>query len=554
LWYVIALFERFGYLLLLSLKDPIQNAAVLCLNVSGQTIGETEDNIISFFNNSKLEQSRCILLLDNVDRIIGSFEDSNPTEATTTASESLESHITARSLYAFLVMMDSCISSRCHLGVNVTILCTAKSNLNVHLARFDDVYVLEPPNSRQREAALSELLGFGGGEWAERIPSERWNYLESTLQDLAASMVGMSYAEISQSCREAIMMAERSNIGDKVERLDRQSRILTSLKDALMSFSPASLRSGLTDGFVDMRVLSGRDLLDPTKGNPEVCPLFGHNGASSWKELESLIVVPLCQAKALSHLLVNKEDAVAHGSLCAGVLLAGRPGVGKTLLARHCASVAASRLPSIKLLEVSCTSMIHKEVGASEKAIRRLFECARSAAPCVIILDDVAIISSVRGHDNTTEGTMDRVLSTLLTELDGVESHGSAGSEEAGCIAVIGITQNVEWVDPALLRPGRLGKILTLELPDFETRRLIALKEFEKIFPEASLVVSREALIGLCRLVAERTRGATCAGVISVCNDSKRSCMKNLEAANYPSPPVMLAAIRNFVLALEDHG
>jgi SpoVK/Ycf46/Vps4 family AAA+-type ATPase len=140
-------------------------------------------------------------------------------------------------------------------------------------------------------------------------------------------------------------------------------------------------------------------------------------------------------------------------------LLTGSPMSGKTYLSHHCCRYAATLNPAIKVLDVSCTSLIHKEVGGSERAVRRLFDCARKAAPCIVIMDAIENVAAVRGHDTTTEGTLDRILSTLLVELDGVDD---IGSRVDGGIAVIGTTHDSSLVDTALLRPGRLGKVLQL--------------------------------------------------------------------------------------------
>jgi SpoVK/Ycf46/Vps4 family AAA+-type ATPase len=291
-----------------------------------------------------------------------------------------------------------------------------------------------------------------------------------------------------------------------------------------------------------MRVLSSNDLLDPIRGFSKECPLFGTDAKMAWKQLESFIVLPLCRAGDLNALSAKSKQSSSGVNLSGGVLLTG--GSGKSSLARHCAAFAASILPSVKLLEVSCTSLIQKEVGSSERAIRRLFDCAKSASPCIVILDDVATIASVRGNDNTTEGTMDRVLSTLLTELDGVDRQISSSSE-AKSFAVIGITQNEKWVDPSLLRFGRLGKIIRLGLPEKETRMRIALKEFENFHRDD---VSDEIAF-LAETIAERTEGLSSASIIATCNDAKRFTVQR-HGAKAPNSAEMLGLMRDFLLSL----
>ena len=117
-----------------------------------------------------------------------------------------------------------------------------------------------------------------------------------------------------------------------------------------------------------------------------------------------------------------------------GALLAGPPGSGKTSLAFHCASLAASApgTNNVSLLDVSATSLVHKEMGGSERAVRALFAAARRAAPCIVLLDGIENVAPRRGKDTTTGGTMDRVLSTFLTEMDGIDTGGGATATAAG--------------------------------------------------------------------------------------------------------------------------
>lgn len=494
-----------------------------------------EDNVISFFNSAFSEARPCILMVDDLDDIMVGVDGTESVTMKDPTSESRDSHSSARALATFLAVTDSFMAyQESQQQFIITLICTAKINVDLGLARFDDVFVLEPPNNNQRELALADFAGINENT-LNILSAQVRQEIEIRLKDLATSTVGLSYAEIAQTCRKAKMIVDgtmESSVAPE-ESADNGLMLLDAVKTAVQSFAPSSLRSGVVDGYVDMRVLNSNDLLDSVQGQdaPATCPLYGHNSSLAWKELESQIVIPLCRSKALNLLFSNTEHSSIHGDLTGGLVITGAPGTGKSTLARHCASFAASLLPSVKLLEVSCTSMIHKEVGGSEKAIHHLFECARAAAPCVVILDDVAIISSVRGRDNTTEGTMDRVLSTLLTELDGVERDLPTSGDSAG-IAVIGITQNVDWVDPALLRPGRLGKIVTLDVPTRETRYRIALRELEFLFDASVEHPENEsnAFVELANVIADGTGGMAGANVRALCNDAKRACASHFEA------------------------
>lgn len=530
------------------------------MDIFGRTIGEIEEKVVSFFNSAfNIVGYPCILVIDNLGEIFGPGLDGKAA-AQTKPTEERGSHVLARALSTFLTMIDFSASKLGFRRSEVALVCTANTILNTildtSLARFDDVFVLQPPVYEERRHAVMSFVGHDEAA-IHYFLQEPFKQSERILADLATATVGLSYAELSQSCREAIMMKEKGTIGYRsvghVGDLASDSEIniigtLASVKGAMQSFAPASLRGGSVDDFVDMRVISSVDLIDPLRGNPNACPLYGHSNELAWQEIESQII-PLCKTKELN-LLFNGNDSDVYGSLRGGLLLTGPAGSGKTSLARQACAFASSLLPSIKLLEVNCTSIIHKEVGSSEKAIHRLFECARSAAPCVVILDDVALIASVRGHDNTTEGTMDRVLSTLLTELDGVEQDLAAVSEDCAGIVVIGITQAVEWVDPTLLRPGRLGKIVTLEMPDRETRRLIASRALHFAFANASNEML-PAVTKLANLVADRTAGMTGAGVIAMCDDARRICLARYmtKGDSIPSETELLPAMPEVIVS-----
>ena len=229
------------------------------------------------------------------------------------------------------------------------------------------------------------------------------------------------------------------------------------------------------------------------------------------------------------------------------VLLTGEPGNGKTAIAYHCAAVAAGIDPSIRLLDVPCTSLINKEVGGSERSLQRLFRAARAAAPCILILDGVENIAPVRGNDNTTEGTMDRLLSTLLTEMDGIGSDdGSTSNERSENVAVIGVTHNPPtWIDPALRRPGRLEKCLFMGSPDSVARRNIILKDLEGVSIDFSRATFFEPKNkdNLAEFIAMVTHGKSAAEVISICREARvfalREQLDNIEFMDPGLHPLM---------------
>jgi transitional endoplasmic reticulum ATPase len=141
-----------------------------------------------------------------------------------------------------------------------------------------------------------------------------------------------------------------------------------------------------------------------------------------------------------------------------GILLYGPPGTGKTLLARAVANATDANFISVKGPE-----LLNKYVGESERAVREIFERARRNAPAVVFFDEIDAVSAARGDDES--GAPERVVSQLLTEIDGVERMEG--------VTVIGATNRPDRIDPALLRPGRLERIVAVPVPDESARRAV---------------------------------------------------------------------------------
>ena len=154
-----------------------------------------------------------------------------------------------------------------------------------------------------------------------------------------------------------------------------------------------------------------------------------------------------------------------------GVLLYGPPGCGKTLLARAVATESEANFISIKGPE-----LLSKWVGESEKAVREVFRKAKLAAPCIIFFDELDSIAPRRGSTGTDSGVTERVISQLLTELDGL-----AQSKQ---IILIAATNRPDIMDPALMRPGRIDRLSYVAPPTAIDREEI-FKIFTKNMPLA---------------------------------------------------------------------
>ena len=165
-----------------------------------------------------------------------------------------------------------------------------------------------------------------------------------------------------------------------------------------------------------------------------------------------------------------------------GVLLYGPPGCGKTFVVRALASTGQLSVHAVKGSE-----LMDKWVGSSEKAVRELFRRARDSAPSLVFLDEVDALAPRRGQ-SFDSGVTDRVVAALLTELDGIDPLRD--------VVVLGATNRPDLIDPALLRPGRLERLVFVEPPDAAARREI-LRTAGKSIPLSADVNLDEVAAGL---------------------------------------------------------
>lgn len=146
-----------------------------------------------------------------------------------------------------------------------------------------------------------------------------------------------------------------------------------------------------------------------------------------------------------------------------GILFYGPPGTGKTLLAKAIATEF-----SLNFFSVKGPELLNMYIGESEANVRRVFQRARDARPCVVFFDELDSVAPKRGNQGDSGGVMDRIVSQLLAELDGM----SSGEDCSGGVFVIGATNRPDLLDPALLRPGRFDKMLYLGVSETHEKQL----------------------------------------------------------------------------------
>ena len=217
-----------------------------------------------------------------------------------------------------------------------------------------------------------------------------------------------------------------------------------------------------------------------------------------------------------------------------GILLTGPPGTGKTLLAK-----ALAREGKVNFISIKGPALLSKYVGESERAIRDIFRKARQASPCILFFDEIDAIAPRRGAGGMDSGVAERVISQLLTELDGIE--------ELKGVLILGATNRADIIDPALLRAGRFDATIEIPFPDREARLKI-LQVHTRDKP-----ITKE--VGLGELV-EQTEGWSGADIELLCRKATMIAIRNLieKKGEGVAPHELHIGARDFMQALEEVG
>ncbi|GAA5879001.1 hypothetical protein JCM1840_007411 [Sporobolomyces johnsonii] len=343
--------------------------------------------------------------------------------------------------------------------------------------RFDKEIEIGVPDVASRLSILRVLL--------RQTPHD---LTDSALQSVAARTHGFVGADLSSLVHTAGLTAIKRSYSllsssSSPSSLSSMKLLPSDLESALLSTRPSAMR----EVFLETPKVFFRDI-----GGQE------HVKA----KLKESVEWPLLHPEAFKRLGVSPPR---------GVLLYGPPGCSKTLIAKALATEGGLNFIAVKGPEV-----FNKYVGESEKAIREVFRKARAAAPSIVFLDEVDAIAPARGSDESSGPTGDRVLMSLLTEMDGIE--------ELNGVVVLAATNRPDVIDPALMRPGRLDRILYVSPPDLEARKQIFRLSFAKMAVHDEVDVDE---------LAAMTDGCSGAEIASICQDAALSAMN--EDMNTPS-------------------
>ena len=315
------------------------------------------------------------------------------------------------------------------------------------------------------------------------------------LQNLAKITHGFVGADLNALCREAAMKALRRYLPkidleaeeipqDVLEKLEVYN---SDFLEALKEIQPSAVR----EVFIEVPDVKWSDIggLDTAK-----------------QELKEVVEWPLKNPESFRRLGITPPK---------GVLVFGPPGCGKTLLARAVATESEANFISVKGPE-----LISKWVGESEKAIREVFRKARTAAPAIIFFDEIDALAPTRGAGGDGPGAVhnQRVISQLLTEMDGLESMKD--------IVVIAATNRPELIDKALLRTGRFDRFVYVDAPDAASRKAI----FEIYTVEMPIV--DEVKVKIDKLV-EMTEHYTGGDIEAICREAGMRAMRKTQKEDF---------------------
>ncbi len=426
--------------------------------------GESEERLRDTFKQAQ-ENSPSIIFIDEIDSIAPKRED---------VSGDVEKRVVSQ----LLTLMDGLQSRGKVVVIGATNRPDALDPALRRPGRFDREIEIGIPDERGRLDILE--IHTRGMPLTEDV----------NLISIARITHGFVGADLEAVCREAAMRSLRGvlpeiNLEESKIPIETLSKIKITRQDfeqALKDVQPSALR----EVYVQRPNVNWTDI----------------GGLEAVKdELKEAIEWPMKHAD-----LFSEADIIPPK----GLLLYGQPGTGKTMIAKAVASNSEANFISIKGPE-----LLSKWVGESEKGIREIFRKARQASPCVVFFDELDAVAPKRSTSGGDSHVGERIVSQLLTEMDGLE--------DLKGVVVIGATNRPDIIDEALLRPGRFDRLLEIPLPNSD-----AIKEIIKIHMAKKPMdksVDVDKLVGLAK-------GYSGADIAALVNAAAMSAIKEYITIN----------------------
>ena len=414
--------------------------------------GESEQRLRQIFKDASAK-APTIVFIDELDAIASKRAD-------------VTGEVERRVVAQLLALMDGMVSRGEVIVVGATNRPDSIDPALRRPGRFDrEIEIGVPDRDGRREILLIHSRGM---PLAEDVNLDFW----------AEKTHGYVGADLQALCREAAMKALRRYLPDiedaekliTPELLEKLEVTQDDFQSAMKEIQPSATREVFTEiPNIRWTDVGGLD--------------------SQVRELKEAIEWPLKFKESFSRLGISPPR---------GILLFGPPGCGKTLLAKAVATESEVNFISIKGPE-----LMSKWVGESEKAVREIFRKAKMAAPTIVFFDEIDALAPKRGSGFGDSGTTERVISQLLTEIDGLEMIKQ--------VVIIAATNRPDIVDSALLRPGRFDRFVLVPPPD-QKARLKILQIFTKEMPLGKDVD--------LKLIAKDIDGFSGADIESLCREA----------------------------------
>ena len=384
--------------------------------IMGKFYGESEGRIRKIFEEAQ-QHAPAIIFIDEIDAIAPKREDMGG-----------EKQVEKRVVAQLLSLMDGLESRGKVIVIGATNIPNSIDTALRRPGRFDREISISIPDKKGR----LEILHIH----TRGIPLS----LGVDMEKLAEITHGFVGADLEALAREAAMTALRKILPQiDFEMAEIPYELLMSLEvtmdnflDAMKEVEPSAIR----EVFVEVPDVKWDDV----------------GGLDEIKEaLKETVEWPLQYAD-----LFKKADTKPPK----GIILHGKPGTGKTYLAKALASESG-----VNFISVKGPQILSRYIGESEKGVRELFRMAKQASPCILFLDEIDSLTPRRSSDSSGSGVIERVIGQFLTEMDGIE--------DLKGVIVLAATNRIDLIDPALLRSGRFDLIFELPLPDAKTREKI---------------------------------------------------------------------------------
>lgn len=415
--------------------------------------GETEARLRQIFAEATLRHPS-IIFIDELDALCPK-------------REGAQNEVEKRVVASLLTLMDGIGSEGSEGRVLVLGATNRPHALDAALrrpGRFDKEIEIGVPNAQDRLDILQKLL--------RRVPHL---LTKAELLRLANNAHGYVGADLKALCNEAGLYALRRVLRKQPNLPD--SKVAGMVKITLNDF---------LQGMNDIRPSAMREVAIDV---PNV----------SWSDIGGLENIKLKLKQAVEWPLKHPKSFIRMGiQPPKGVLLYGPPGCSKTMIAKALANESG-----LNFLAIKGPELMNKYVGESERAVREIFRKARAVAPSIIFFDELDALAVERGSSSGAGNVADRVLAQLLTEMDGIE--------QLKDVTVLAATNRPDRIDKALMRPGRIDRIIYVPLPDAATRREILNLQLH------SMPISNEVDLDELVLQTDTYSGAE---IIAVCKEA----------------------------------